>query len=51
MGLDRLFVLTTHSLHWFREQGFNEVGVESLPIAKQSLYNYQRRSKILVLHL
>lgn len=51
MGIQRLFVLTTHSLHWFREQGFIEVGVESLPVAKQSLYNYQRRSKILVLRL
>jgi amino-acid N-acetyltransferase len=51
MGLRKLFVLTTQSLHWFREQGFVEVGVESLPMAKQSLYNYQRRSKILVLDL
>lgn len=51
MGLRKLFVLTTQSLHWFREQGFVEVGVESLPMAKQSLYNYQRRSKILVLNL
>nr|WP_194687829.1 amino-acid N-acetyltransferase [Vibrio sp. S17_S38] len=48
-GIDKLFVLTTHSLHWFREQGFVEVGVESLPMAKQGLYNYQRKSKILVL--
>ncbi|ADT87945.1 amino-acid N-acetyltransferase [Vibrio sp. Vb2880] len=51
MGIQRLFVLTTHSLHWFREQGFTEVGVDKLPIAKQSLYNYQRRSKILTLNL
>ncbi|NAX21606.1 amino-acid N-acetyltransferase [Vibrio sp. V39_P1S14PM300] len=46
-GIERIFVLTTHSLHWFREQGFYEIGVESLPMTKQSLYNYQRRSKIL----
>lgn len=51
MGIHHLFVLTTHSLHWFREQGFIEVGVERLPMAKQSLYNYQRRSKILILSL
>jgi amino-acid N-acetyltransferase len=50
-GIKKLFVLTTHSVHWFREQGFDEVGVEALPMAKQSLYNYQRRSKILVLSL
>lgn len=46
-GIKQLFVLTTHSLHWFREQGFYEVGVEQLPSQKQNLYNYQRNSKIL----
>lgn len=50
-GIEKLFVLTTHSLHWFREQGFTEVGVDALPMVKQNLYNYQRRSKILVLKL
>ncbi|TVO39989.1 amino-acid N-acetyltransferase [Vibrio algivorus] len=49
MGINKLFVLTTHSLHWFREQGFEEVGVDSLPMEKRGLYNYQRKSKILVL--
>ncbi|CAH0526738.1 amino-acid N-acetyltransferase [Vibrio hippocampi] len=47
LGIERIFVLTTHSLHWFREQGFLETGLESLPIAKQDLYNFQRNSKIL----
>lgn len=46
-GIEQIFVLTTHSLHWFREQGFLEIGVESLPMAKQDLYNLQRKSKIL----
>ncbi|MGF1719880.1 amino-acid N-acetyltransferase [Vibrio kyushuensis] len=50
-GIKTIFVLTTHSLHWFREQGFYEVGVESLPMTKQNLYNYQRRSKILALRV
>lgn len=48
-GITQLFVLTTHSLHWFREQGFYEVGVESLPSQKKNLYNYQRNSKILAI--
>ncbi|WP_114766400.1 amino-acid N-acetyltransferase [Vibrio rhodolitus] len=48
-GINQLFVLTTHSLHWFREQGFYEVGVESLPSQKKNLYNYQRNSKILAI--
>ena len=47
-GLKRLFVLTTHSTHWFREQGFHEGILEDLPITKKTLYNMQRRSKILI---
>ncbi|MEJ2766613.1 amino-acid N-acetyltransferase [Photobacterium sp. MCCC 1A19761] len=50
-GLTQIFVLTTRSLHWFREQGFYECDVEQLPMAKKALYNYQRRSKILMLDL
>ncbi|RJX74318.1 amino-acid N-acetyltransferase [Vibrio sinensis] len=46
-SIDQIFVLTTHSLHWFREHGFHEVDVDSLPSHKQNLYNYQRNSKIL----
>jgi len=49
--IDQIFVLTTHSLHWFREQGFYEVSVDYLPGAKQGLYNFQRKSKILALDL
>lgn len=51
MNINKLFVLTTHSLHWFREQGFIEYGVDALPMSKRQLYNYQRRSKILILKL
>lgn len=50
-GLKKLFVLTTHSIHWFQERGFLLAEVEMLPRKKQELYNYQRRSKILVLDL
>ncbi len=49
--LDSLFVLTTRTQHWFLERGFSQASVESLPMAKQSLYNYQRNSKILVKNL
>ena len=44
----RLFVLTTRAAHWFIEHGFAEAGIDSLPRQKQALYNYQRRSKILM---
>ncbi|MDX5627976.1 MULTISPECIES: amino-acid N-acetyltransferase [unclassified Brenneria] len=50
-GLKKLFVLTTHSIHWFQERGFLLAEVKMLPRKKQELYNYQRRSKILVLDL
>jgi amino-acid N-acetyltransferase len=46
--LKRLFVLTTRAEHWFVERGFDEVGVRELPREKRLLYNYQRRSVVLV---
>jgi amino-acid N-acetyltransferase len=48
LGLDRLFVLTTKSPHWFVERGFVASSVEELPEKKKSLYNYQRNSKVFV---
>lgn len=48
-GLASIFVLTTRSLHWFREQGFIECSVDQLPMVKKALYNFQRCSKILML--
>ncbi|WP_200874162.1 amino-acid N-acetyltransferase [Serratia sp. DD3] len=51
MGLQKLFVLTTRSIHWFQERGFTPAEVDVLPMKKQALYNYQRRSKILLANL
>ena len=45
-GLDRVFVLTTQTAHWFIEQGFVESSRDALPGRKQSLYNLQRNSKV-----
>jgi len=45
-GLQKLFVLTTQSAHWFQERGFEATELDALPMEKQSLYNYQRNSKI-----
>ena len=47
-GADRLFVLTTHAAHWFRERGFIEADHSILPGERQALYNLQRRSRVLV---
>lgn len=44
-------MLTTRSIHWFQERGFKPAEIEMLPLKKQELYNYQRRSKILILDL
>lgn len=44
----RLFVLTTHTAHWFVERGFVSANVSQLPMQRQTLYNYQRRSKVFV---
>ncbi|TXS93664.1 amino-acid N-acetyltransferase [Parahaliea maris] len=45
-GLERVFVLTTQTAHWFIEQGFKESGRDELPAQKQNLYNLQRNSKV-----
>jgi len=46
-GIERLFVLTTVTSHWFLEKGFEEVGTAQLPEARRKLYNFQRKSKVL----
>ncbi|PPI86398.1 amino-acid N-acetyltransferase [Candidatus Pantoea edessiphila] len=50
-GLKKIFVLTTRSIHWFQERGFEPVGVECLPKSKKEMYNYKRRSKVLIKYL
>ena len=44
----KLFVLTTRTAHWFIERGFVEVPVDELPSKRRDLYNFQRRSKVLM---
>ena len=44
--MTQIFVLTTQTAHWFLEKGFVEVELSDLPKQKQSLYNYQRNSRI-----
>ena len=50
-GLSKLFVLTTRSIHWFQERGFTQVDIDLLPESKKQLYNYQRKSKVLIADL
>lgn len=50
-GLKRLFVLTTRTTHWFLKRGFVLAGIEALPRERQRLYNWQRKSQILIKNL
>ncbi len=47
-GVEKLFVLTTQTAHWFLERGFIEGEIDDLPVSKQAFYNYQRNSKVLI---
>ena len=51
LKMSQLFVLTTQTAHWFLEQGFEASSVDILPQEKQTLYNYQRSSKVFVKQL
>jgi len=48
LGVKQLFVLTTRTAHWFRERGFKPGEINTLPIKRQALYNYQRQSKVFI---
>jgi amino-acid N-acetyltransferase len=48
LGATRLFVLTTQAVHWFKERGFEDAALESLPVERRLLYNYERNSKVLI---
>lgn len=50
-SLQRLFVLTTHTAHWFQERGFEPAETADLPVQRQRLYNWQRRSKVFIKQL
>jgi amino-acid N-acetyltransferase len=47
-GIRKLFVLTTHTAHWFLERGFLPAPLEALPVRRREMYNYQRRSKVFI---
>jgi len=45
-GASVVFVLSTQTMEWFIERGFDEVPVEMLPPSRQATYNKDRASKI-----
>ena len=46
--IQKLFVLTTRTAHWFREREFKPGKIEDLPVKKRSMYNYQRNAKVFI---
>jgi amino-acid N-acetyltransferase len=48
LGIERIFILTTQSAHWFRERGFSIGELKDLPMQKRKLYNYRRNSKVFI---
>ncbi len=47
-GASTLFALTTQTQDWFIDQGFSKATPEALPESKQTLYNWQRNSAVMV---
>jgi len=51
LGVRKLYVLTTRTAQWFIERGFTVDDPSKLPKEKRTLYNWQRRSRVLVKNL
>lgn len=50
-GFKKLFVLTTRTAHWFLKRGFRPASVDDLPKNRQHMYNWQRKSQVLIKNL
>jgi amino-acid N-acetyltransferase len=48
LGVERVFVLTTRTAHFFQERGFVPARVRMLPAGRQASYDKKRRSRVLV---
>jgi amino-acid N-acetyltransferase len=48
LGLTRLFALSTRTVHWFRERGYQPATLEELPPGRRASYDPARNSRILV---
>ena len=47
-GMKSLFVLTTRTAHWFLKRGFKIGSVDQLPSTRKDVYNWARKSQVLV---
>jgi amino-acid N-acetyltransferase len=47
-GFKKLFVLTTRTAHWFLKRGFVLATPDALPKDRLHMYNWQRKSQVLI---
>ena len=47
-GVKNLFVLTTRTAHWFLKRGFRVGNLDQLPTMRREVYDWARRSQILI---
>ena len=47
-GITKLFVLTTRTGHFFIKRGYKPAAVDDLPPQRQNMYNWQRKSQVLL---
>jgi amino-acid N-acetyltransferase len=45
-GVRQLFALSTKTMHWFVERGFDQVELDALPQERQDIYDKSRRPKV-----
>lgn len=51
MGMEKVFVLTTHTADWFEQQGFQKGDPADLPESKKEAYNTKRNSRVYFLDI
>jgi amino-acid N-acetyltransferase len=50
-GMQRIFLLTTHTSHWFQERGYEPSLPEALPADRRAGYNEARGSRVFIKQL
>jgi len=51
MDITKVFVLSTRTVEFFQERGFEEEPVDSLPQSRRAVYDEARKSKVFMKHL
>ena len=46
LNINKLFLLSTRTGHWFLERGFSSDNLSTLPTKRREFYNYQRKAKV-----